>query len=53
MGVFGPEIMCGEACEVNLVLYVSSIYSGITVYYPSDSFRLSGTIPGNRIYLHI
>ena len=53
MGVVGPEIMCGEAYEVKLAHCVFSIYGGITVFYPNDSFRLSGTIPGNRNHLHI
>ena len=52
-GGVGPEIMCGEACEVKLECCVSSIYSGIAVFYPNDNCHLSGTIPGNRNYLHI
>ena len=38
MGVYDPEVMCGEACEVKLEQYVFSIYGGITVFLSSDNF---------------
>ena len=41
MGVCGPEIMCGKACEVKFEHFVYSIYVGITIFYPNDSILLS------------
>ena len=37
MGVYDPEVICGEACEVKLECVVS-IYDGITVFYQMTTF---------------